>query len=734
MYTAAAEIGVRRPNAGARQGGYGTARRTTALDMRRDWILLPLFLVLLSLLAAGTHYSVLKRVGVSPPVRSDGFWYYSYLPLYILNQRLDFESVTAPPFTFRTFPASPATRRLVNPYGIGTAVCELPFFLAAHGFTWMTGIYPADGYSRVYQLSVLASAFFYYGLGIAALWVFLRRWFSLPAVALSSALMTFGTSLFYYSTHMASFSHAYAFSVLSVFLWSGWRVGARASARSAVACGALLGLLFLIRPYNLLFGLLLVPLFVLTQGVSGWAEKIRLSAVITVSAAFVAAPQLMLWKHYFGTYLVNPYSVFPARLDFAHPFLYEVLFSVEKGVFWWAPVLLVALAGLTLMLFSRMWALALSSLLAIGMVTWVIASWPCWWLGEGFGHRGFVDTYPLFALGLAWVLHRTLSRLAFAVPVLAVCGMMAGVTVIQMGNYVDLLIPQELANQESYKCGLLRPLRRISNRIRFGNKTSLQKDGLIAQFRILEKTPSGEGTTPGQAIQLKMAIANVGSAIWCDAPGTGKVRLVSRWLGPAGAISRDSTDLVLEVGPGREWLAQCTTRAPMDKGHYELALDLESEGLGFFYQLGPSEGLRLPLEVRDSFTVLGLEGDGWMGPEGIVLSVPAPFVRPGLKLRMRGPSNAGSAGRREAELPNLAVRAVVENGGASKLLAEPSLRLDAQGYEIQIVLPSQVTPPTDGDLRIRLSFSDYFVPEALNMSHDKRKLSLWQPTETSIGF
>ena len=47
---------------------------------------------------------------------------------------------------------------------------------------------------------------------------------------------------------------------------------------------------------------------------------------------------------------------------------------------------------------------------------WVIASWWDWQFGGSFGHRGFTDTLPVFAIGLAafyaWSARRTTTFLA----------------------------------------------------------------------------------------------------------------------------------------------------------------------------------------------------------------------------------------------------------------------------------------------------------------------------------
>ena len=80
-----------------------------------------------------------------------------------------------------------------------------------------------------------------------------------------------------------------------------------------------------------------------------------------------------------------------------------MLFSVQKGLFFWSPLLLAAVAGLVLLGRSPNAARAfvLPGVVFLALDTYVIASWWDWQFGGSYGHRGFVDALPIFALGLA---------------------------------------------------------------------------------------------------------------------------------------------------------------------------------------------------------------------------------------------------------------------------------------------------------------------------------------------
>ena len=109
--------------------------------------------------------------------------------------------------------------------------------------------------------------------------------------------------------------------------------------------------------------------------------------------------------------------LWPLGFDFAAPHLFGVLFSVQKGLFFWSPILLLAVAGLPLLPGSaRAFLLPAAAVLAAD--TYVIASWWDWQFGGSYGHRGFIDLYPILALGLGaffeWSARRRASQWAVA--------------------------------------------------------------------------------------------------------------------------------------------------------------------------------------------------------------------------------------------------------------------------------------------------------------------------------
>ena len=119
-------------------------------------------------------------------------------------------------------------------------------------------------------------------------------------------------------------------------------------------------------------------------------------------------PQIAYWDTITGSWFVYTYG--DERLDLLHPHLLETLFSVRKGLLFWSPLLVIAIAGL-LLLGRTVPGLLIPSLAYLALSTWVIASWETWWYGGSLGQRPFVETLPVFALGLASLIETVRRRI-----------------------------------------------------------------------------------------------------------------------------------------------------------------------------------------------------------------------------------------------------------------------------------------------------------------------------------
>jgi membrane-bound metal-dependent hydrolase YbcI (DUF457 family) len=140
----------------------------------------------------------------------------------------------------------------------------------------------------------------------------------------------------------------------------------------------------------------------------------------------------------------------PLGFTFRSPHLFGVLFSVQKGLFFWSPVLLLTVPGLWVgRSLARRFALGAAVVMAID--TYLIASWWDWQFGGSYGHRGFTDSFGLLAIFLAaffaWTAER--PRLIPAVGGVVFLAMM--LSVAQMIQYWTGILPFANTTWDQYR-------------------------------------------------------------------------------------------------------------------------------------------------------------------------------------------------------------------------------------------------------------------------------------------
>jgi hypothetical protein len=216
-------------------------------------------------------------------------------------------------------------------------------------------------------------------------------------------------------------------------------------ARDDVVIGAISGLLVLVRHTHAT-----IPLVFLG------AEMLRTRRVPVVAAAvasLIVLPQLWLYHLATGHWMISSYG--DLGFTFASPHLAGVLVSPRKGLFFYAPLLLAALPGAAwLPERLRPWRAPAAVVLAVN--TYLIASWWDWQFGASYGHRGFVDFYPLFAVGLAATFARiaALPRLRPAAVVLV--SLLCALSLFQMLQYWHGVLPMSDTTWTEYRAIFLR--------------------------------------------------------------------------------------------------------------------------------------------------------------------------------------------------------------------------------------------------------------------------------------
>jgi hypothetical protein len=382
------------------------------------------------------------------PIRSDAFSYYVYLPAWALHHDPSLQAV-ADDCCGGEFPDWTAiirwrfTRQWVNAHPIGEAVMIAPFFAAAHALTRWTNLSP-DGFTPYYQHGAGLAGLFYVLAGLWFLKRLLERHFSGGVTNSTMIALLAGTSLFHYATFDSTWSHAFTFALFSALLE---RFDARRPGRLAddLVLGLICGLLILVRHTNALMPICLF---------GAHALRTRTVPVVpAVVATLVVLPQLWLYHRATGHWLISSYG--SLGFTFESPHLAGVLVSPRKGLFFYAPLLLLALPGLAALPGRlRDWRAPLAVLLIVN--TYLIASWWDWQFGASYGHRGFVDLYPAFALGLAVAFAYVSSRRRLRIATTGAVTLLCALSLFQMLQYWHRVLPMSDVTWAQYRSIFLR--------------------------------------------------------------------------------------------------------------------------------------------------------------------------------------------------------------------------------------------------------------------------------------
>jgi hypothetical protein len=415
----------------------------------------------LTLICLAGYVFVYATGRAGPPIRSDGFSYYVYLPAWFIygDTRLGSVANDCCGGDFPEFSAIirwPRTRRWVNAHPIGVAVLQTPFFLTAHALTHWTNLSP-DGFSLYYQHAAGLAGLAWTIVGLVFLHRVLRRHFSAPVSDVTLVAMLFGTNLYHYATYDSTYSHPYSFALFAALIDLTERWHANPTRRSAIAIGIVSGLILLTRHTNAIL-LLIVPLYGLTtRGLEPtlilFRQQLKLVALMVAVAVAVVSPQLAIYYQATGRLLVSSYG--GLGFTFGSPHLFGVLFSVQKGLFFWSPLLLFAIAGIA-MLRGGARAFLLPAIVVFVLDTCLIASWWDWQFGGSYGHRGFVDLFPLLAVGLAgffeWSAEQRVRRIVVSLTVL----LAVSLSIFQMLQYWNGVLPFSDLTWDEYRSLFLR--------------------------------------------------------------------------------------------------------------------------------------------------------------------------------------------------------------------------------------------------------------------------------------
>ncbi len=344
-------------------------------------------------------------------LEADAKGYYAYLPAVFIYQDLNFgffQQIEQEKYfdedLFYDYRAG-ADGAVINKYFCGTALAQLPFFLAAHISSGLLG-YDTDGYSKLYPIFINVGAVFYLTLGLYFLCSTLSTYgVKNSMITLTLVAVVFGTNLFYYTAVEPGLSHVYSFALISMFVWYSREYFRAHQNRNMLILAAILGFIVLIRPVNgiviMLWPFLSGNIEIFKRGFRAAVKNYAWLIAGVVVFLMLVSVQLIIYKISTGYFFVDSYG--EEGFNFLSPHFLDILFSYRKGLFLYTPMYLLSFVGCYFLWKKSRFAM-ISWLGFFLIITYVFSSWWNWYYGGSFSSRVYVEFIPALMIPLALAL------------------------------------------------------------------------------------------------------------------------------------------------------------------------------------------------------------------------------------------------------------------------------------------------------------------------------------------
>jgi hypothetical protein len=356
-------------------------------------------LLLLIIIVVSTVKSLENNRKSRNIIFSDQEGYYMYLPAVFIYG--GFENY--PVRTKQQFAYFNNTKKVFTKYTCGVAILQMPFFLLAHAYCKLFNLNP-DGFNPIYRSMIDFATIFYVAIGFVLLYHLLKNQFQKPILLTALICIFFGTNLYYYTLIDALMSHAYSFFLISVFLYITPLLYRQPTYRNALIFGFLLGFIILLRPTNFI-ALLYFILYNITdkpsmnERILFFKKHAKKFLISSICALIVFVPQCMYWYHLSGNFILYSYDK-EGFIYWNSPKIWKVLFGLWNGWILYSPMVVFALAGIYFGIIGKV-KNSLASLVILAAASYVFGSWWAWWFGGAYGHRCFIDFYPMLVLSFS---------------------------------------------------------------------------------------------------------------------------------------------------------------------------------------------------------------------------------------------------------------------------------------------------------------------------------------------
>lgn len=386
-------------------------------------------------------------------IDGDGSGHYSWLPSIFILKTLDFKDVfeseklrKGPSYQGHNYHDVNGT--IVNKFPPGTAILIMPFFIIALLLSHLFGM-PVDGYSLIFQYSVGIAALFWAIVGLLFSYRLLLTYkIKHQSILLIVVAAFFGTNLLAYTFLMPAFSHVYSFALISILLYFTRIYFLKNTIKSLVISSLTLGIIFTVRPVNILI-LLFLPFLASNSKcfADSLKSKFRNFRLIYAIIAFIItlSPYFIINYLQTGSIYYDAYS--NEGFYWTHPQVLNFLFSFRKGWFIYTPFML--------LIFPALWSIFKKNkfefywfVIFITVLIYVFSSWWNWFYGDSFGMRPMVDFTVIYVLLISLFvckLKGVFKSIALIFIILTI-----SLNALQSYQYVRGIIHPDAMNSDAY--------------------------------------------------------------------------------------------------------------------------------------------------------------------------------------------------------------------------------------------------------------------------------------------
>jgi hypothetical protein len=366
------------------------------------------------IILSGFYYPRWQKEATEATLSWDVSGYYFYLPAFCIYK--DAKELKFGPEIIDKYRPSPQmdqafkhdSGNFVMKYPVGLAIQYYPWFYIGH-FWAKNSFYPADGFSRPYQLSIHWGSILIAFLGLWFLRLILLKYYSERVAAIVILCFCFGTNYLNYAGIDSAMPHNYLFTLYAVLIWLSIKFYERPNFEKAIFIGALVGLATITRPTELLTAL--IPLLwgakTINSRIKFWIVHWRYKLAAALSFILVLSIQLTYWKYISGDWLV--YSYQDQGFSWLRPHITEGLFSFNSGWLVYTPMMVFALLGF-IPLYAKNKSNFRICFAYCLLFLYVTFAWDIWWYGGGLGQRAIIQAFPLFAFPFAEFVRFSLKK------------------------------------------------------------------------------------------------------------------------------------------------------------------------------------------------------------------------------------------------------------------------------------------------------------------------------------